>query len=117
MASMDREQKERHGLRIVFMILFWLILRLSYFITVLLAFVQWVWLWFGKPDSRLRLFSVSHARFQRQVVDYLLFNTHHKPFPFDDWPSSVAEDFQPEDETPLTSEEDAQETDVNGEKR
>ena len=51
------------------------------------------------------------------MVDYLLFNTHHKPFPFDDWPSSVAEDFQPEDETPLTSEEDAQETDVNGEKR
>lgn len=99
MSTMEREEKERHGLRILFMILFWFILRLSYFITGLLALVQWIWRWFEeRPEGRLRRFSVSLARFQRQVVDFLLFNTSRKPFPFDDWPSGDAADIRLEDE-------------------
>lgn len=99
MTTMDREAKERHGLRILFMILFWFILRLSYFITGLLGLVQWIWRWFEtRTDGRIRRFSVSLARYQRQVVDYLVFNTAHKPFPFDDWPSGDDAVSQPEDE-------------------
>ena len=113
MATLDREEKERHGLRILFMILFWLILRLSYFITGLLALVQWVWRWFEpRPDGRLTRFSVSLARYQRQVVDFLLFNSSRKPFPFDDWPSSDADAVRPEDENPIESEAPTQQSEA-----
>jgi len=113
MATLDREEKERHGLRILFMILFWFILRLSYFITGLMALVQWIWRWFEtRPDGRLRRFSVSLARYQRQVVDFLLFNTPRKPFPFDDWPSSDVDAVRPEDENPIETDEPTQQGDT-----
>ncbi|MHA7878389.1 MAG: DUF4389 domain-containing protein [Saccharospirillum sp.] len=88
MQTEQREYREQHGLRLLFMVLFWVILRLGYFVTALLAMTQWILGWFeDEPNSRLRQFSRSLARYQSEILDYLLFNRHTKPFPFDDWPS------------------------------
>lgn len=87
MAAMDREKKERHGLRILFMVGFWLVLRLGYLLTGLMALVMWIMGWFeDEPNPRLRGFGRSLATYQHQILDFLLFNSEQKPFPFDDWP-------------------------------
>lgn len=84
----QREYKEQHGLRLLFMVLFWVILRICYFVTALLAVTQWILGWFeDEPNEKLRRFSRSLATYQARILDYLLFNRDAKPFPFEDWPS------------------------------
>lgn len=88
MADVGREQTENQALRIVFMVLFWIVLRLGYWLTAIMALVQWVMRWFeDTPNPRLRRFSRSLSVYQHQILDYLLFNCEQKPFPFSDWPS------------------------------
>lgn len=91
--SNKREGGERRLLRLVFMIIFWLVLRLSVMLTVLLAAVQWIWSWFQREDNgRLRGFCQALGRYQHQLLDYLMFNTDDKPFPFADWPAERDDD-------------------------
>lgn len=88
METSKRERTEHQLLRLVFMIIFGIVLRLSVLLTALLAVVQWIWRWFQSDDNeRLRDFCLSLGRYQHQVLDYLLFNSEAKPFPFADWPS------------------------------
>lgn len=83
-----RERSEYQVLRLVFMIIFGIVLRLSVLLTGLLAVVQWVWGWVRREDNqRLREFCQALGRYQHQVLDYLLYNKEAKPFPFADWPS------------------------------
>lgn len=93
MESNTRERSEHQLLRLVFMIIFAVVLRLSVLLTALLAVVQWIWRWFQREDNeRLRDFCLALGRYQHQVLDYLLFNTEAKPFPFADWPAVAADD-------------------------
>lgn len=93
MALDEREQKERHGLRILFMAMFWIVLRLGVWLTGLMALLQWIMAWFeDEPNQRLRGFGLSLAIYLRQILDYLLFNSDRKPFPFDDWPQAEIEE-------------------------
>ena len=55
--------------------------------------VQWIWRRFQRDDNqRLRGFCIALGRYQHQVLDYLLFNTEAKPFPFADWPADQSDD-------------------------
>lgn len=93
MEPSKRERIERQLLRLVFMVIFAVVLRLSVVLTLFLALVQWVWRWFQSNDNeRLRDFCLALGRFQHQVSDYLMFNTETKPFPFADWPSDSRSD-------------------------
>ncbi|MFG1498263.1 DUF4389 domain-containing protein [Saccharospirillum sp. HFRX-1] len=89
MESNRRERSEHQLLRLVFMVIFGVVLRLSVILTFLLAAVQWIWRWFQRDDNqRLRGFCLALGRYQHQLLDYLLFNTEAKPFPFADWPAN-----------------------------
>jgi len=93
MQSNRRERSEHQLLRLVFMVIFGVVLRLSVILTFLLAAVQWIWRWFQHDDNqRLRGFCLALGRYQHQLLDYLLFNTEAKPFPFDDWPSDQTDE-------------------------
>ncbi|PTY36731.1 hypothetical protein BGP77_05430 [Saccharospirillum sp. MSK14-1] len=88
MEANRRERSEHQLLRLVFMVIFGVVLRLSVILTFLLAAVQWIWRWFqSEENERLRGFCLALGRYQHQVLDYLLFNTEAKPFPFADWPA------------------------------
>ncbi|MEX2321462.1 MAG: DUF4389 domain-containing protein [Saccharospirillum sp.] len=87
MASLNREEKEHQVIRALCMILFWVILRISLLVTAVLAIVQWVLAWFeDNPNPQLVRFCRRLGLYQKQMLDYLTFLSHNKPFPFSDWP-------------------------------
>lgn len=86
---MEREQKEHHAIRGLYMLLFWIFLRLSLLLTALVAIFQWAILWFqDEPLDALVDFSSSLNQYQHQILRYLTFKTEDKVFPFADWPSA-----------------------------
>lgn len=88
----QKEQREHHLLRLLYMVLFWIFLRVSLVVTGLIALVQWVILWFqDEPIESLLNFSGSLTRFQAQILAYLTFKTEDKVFPFADWPDAEEE--------------------------
>lgn len=84
---MVKEEREHHLFRILYMILFWIFMRVSFVVTALIALIQWVALWFKEePIESLAEFSSSLTQFQTQILSYLTFQTEEKVFPFTDWP-------------------------------
>ena len=89
---MQKEQREHHLFRLVYMILFWVFLRISLLVTGIIAFVQWVVMWFqDEPIDSLLVFSKSLTIFQTQILAYVTFKTEDKVYPFADWPSGDKE--------------------------
>ena len=85
---MEKEQREHHLFRLLFMILFWVFLRISLVVTGLISIIQWVILWFQEePIDSLMVFSRSLKLFQAQILAYLTFESEEKVFPFADWPN------------------------------
>lgn len=86
---MEKQQREHHLIRLLYMILFWIFLRVSLLVTGLIALVQWIILWFqDEPIGSLLSFSRSLKTFQAQILAFLAFETEEKVFPFADWPES-----------------------------
>lgn len=85
---MEKEQREHHAFRLIFMILFWLFLRVSFALTGLASIIQWVALWFQEePLEPLLQWNCALRRYQQQILAYLSFESEDKVFPFADWPS------------------------------
>lgn len=83
----QKEQREHHLIRLLYMVLFWIFLRVSLLVTGLMAVIQWVILWFqDEPIESLLRFARSLKRFQTQILAYLTFESEEKVFPFADWP-------------------------------
>jgi hypothetical protein len=92
---METEKREHHLIRLLYMILFWIFLRLSLVVTGFIAVIQWVILWFqDEPIESLMEFAGPLKSFQAQILSYLTFESDDKVFPFADWPSEE----KPEDE-------------------
>lgn len=84
---MEKERREHHAFRLLYMILFWIFLRVSLIVTGLIGALQWIILWFqDEPIESLLDFSSSLRLFQTQIIAYLTFETEDKVFPFADWP-------------------------------
>ena len=88
---MTKAKVEHQLLRALFMLFFWLLLRLSLIVTGALCVIQWFVLWFQEePIEPMKRFASSLRIFQAQILDYLAYTTEDKPFPFRDWPNSEA---------------------------
>lgn len=86
---MEREQKEHHAIRGLYMVLFWFFLRISLVLTALIAILQWAVLWFQDEQIEALVdFSTSLNQFQQQILLFLTFKTEAKVFPFADWPAA-----------------------------
>jgi hypothetical protein len=78
-----------HWLRFMFMVLFAIIAGVAAYVLFILVIVQFLFvLVTGDDHERLRGFGHSLAVFFAQIIRFLTYNSHHKPFPFSDWPTA-----------------------------
>lgn len=78
----------RHWLRVVFMVLFALILQVAAAVMWVVVVLQFLFsLCAGEANANLRKFGHSLATFIYQTWQFLSYNTEEKPYPFQDWPS------------------------------
>lgn len=79
----------KHWLRLVYMLLFALLLYVAGFVVALLAIVQFFFsLFTGQDNLKMREFASSFAIFIHQALKFLTYVSEDKPFPFADWPVS-----------------------------
>ena len=76
-------------LRLVFMVIYWVIIGLASLVGCVAVVLGFIWvLVTGEPNRQLQLVGQSLAAYVYEIVRYLTFNTDDKPFPFGgDWPS------------------------------
>ncbi len=80
-----------HWLRLVFMILFAIILQVASLVMCALVAIQFLWaLITGGDNDQLRRFGHSLATYIHDALQFLTYNTEQKPFPFAEWPELPA---------------------------
>lgn len=78
---------ENTWLRLLFMILFAVLLGLSDLLLLAVVILQFGFVLFGGERNRQLLdFGADLARFRYHTVRYLTFNTDERPWPFSPWP-------------------------------
>ena len=78
-----------HWLRLVYMILFALFLQVASVVMTVLVVVQFLFaLVTGNDNTNLRKFGDSLSMYIFSVLQFLIYNSEQKPFPFSDWPES-----------------------------
>lgn len=81
-------KSESFWLRSLFMVLFIIVYRIVDIVVLLIALSQWFYvLLTGDTNNSLTRFAGSLSQYIAQIVSFLGYHTHEKPFPFSDWPS------------------------------
>lgn len=91
--SLDREQLKsnllspHHWQRLAFMLIFAVLLHVASFTMWALVILQFLFaLITGNDNSNLRALGDSISNYIFQVLQFLTYNSEHKPFPFSSWP-------------------------------
>ena len=81
-------------LRLVFMVIFYLIVSLASMVATAVVVLGFFWVLFtGEANAHLRRFGGGLAAYIADVIRYLTYNTETKPFPFEgEWPSAGSEE-------------------------
>lgn len=83
----------RHWIRLIYMLLFALMLHVASIAMWLLCAMQFLFnLFTDKDNDNLRYLGKSITRFIGQALDFLTYNTETKPFPFAEWPADETSD-------------------------
>lgn len=91
---MDEKMKSNllsstHWLRLVFMVLFAVILQVAAAVMWIVVVLQFLFsLFTGQNNDNLREFGHSLSVFIYQTWQFLSYNSEEKPYPFQDWPDS-----------------------------
>lgn len=95
---MDNEQiksnitSPEHWLRLLFMLLFAVILYVAGIVMVFLVAVQFLFaLITGRDNTNLRQMGDSLSRFIYDALQFLTYNSQEKPFPFAEWPEGESQ--------------------------
>ena len=84
------EDKESIWIRGLFMLLFVLIYSLAELVILAVALIQFGWVVAtGERNGRLLRFGASLSHYVYQTLQYWLFGSEEKPFPFAEWPSAM----------------------------
>ena len=87
----------KHWIRLLFMILFALVLQVASIVVTVVVAVQFLFLLItGKDNMQLRKFGDSLSIYIFEALQFLVFKSEEKPFPFADWPESTVHDDQEE---------------------
>ena len=79
-------QDGNQWMRILYMLLFWIVLYFSLMVTGLLIFVQVLFaLITGSDNENIRKFAADLTKYINQVLLFLTYNDDRKPFPFAAW--------------------------------
>jgi len=82
-------KSEAFWLRLVFMLLTLVLVKIAAYILVLLVVAQFFYRLFSESSQQTILeFSNSTGRFILQSYRFLSYQTESKPFPFNDWPEA-----------------------------
>lgn len=86
----DKLSNKDKWIRLVFMILFAVVIYWIAFVLVwLIATFQFIYaLFVSKPNQALLPFSDSLSQYIHQIVMFLTFVSEEKPFPFKSWPKA-----------------------------
>lgn len=91
-------------IRLIYMVLFAVLLEIAGFVMLAVVIAQFLFAIFsGGANDNLRRLGDQLASFIYQTLQFLIYNTEEKPFPFSEWPESQNED--------LSSYESAEEID------
>jgi len=79
-------QNTNQWIRILYMVLFWIVLYFSMVVTGVLIFIQVLFaLITGEDNKNLREFSADLTKYINQILLFLTYNDNRKPFPFAAW--------------------------------
>lgn len=98
-----------HWIRLLFMILFAVVLYVAGIVVGVLVLVQFLFaLITGSDNTNLRQLGDSLTQYIAQTLRFLTYNSNEKPFPFADWPEAapVAEVVEPEEVVTASAEAD-----------
>ena len=80
-------------LRLVYMVLFAVLLEIAGFVMLAVVIAQFLFAIFtGSANDNLRRLGDQIASYIYQTLQFLIYNTEEKPFPFSEWPESEEED-------------------------
>jgi len=83
----DRLCSAEFWLRLVYMLVFFIIISVASYVVVAVVIAQFFWLLIvGEKNPQLLRFAKSLSTFIYEIVLFLSYNTEEKPFPFKDWP-------------------------------
>ncbi|HEY8570473.1 DUF4389 domain-containing protein [Microbulbifer sp.] len=78
-----------HWLRLVFMVLFAILLEVAGVVMLATIILQFFFaIITGGPNDNLRQLGNQIASYIYQTLQFLIYNTEEKPFPFSEWPQS-----------------------------
>ncbi|HEY0666407.1 MAG TPA: DUF4389 domain-containing protein [Gallionella sp.] len=76
----------------IFMLLILLAIHVSGTVLFLVTLIQFLLVLLSEtPNARLVTFGRSLGRYLQQCVNYLIWASEDKPFPFSDWPSGAGD--------------------------
>jgi hypothetical protein len=79
-------QDGNQWMRILYMLLFWIVLYFVLMVTGLIIFVQVLFaLITGSDNKNLRKFAADLTKYINQIILFLTYNDDRKPFPFAAW--------------------------------
>lgn len=83
----------KHWIRLIYMLLFALMLHVASIAMWVLCAMQFLFsLFTDKDNENLRYLGKSITRFIGQALDFLTYNTETRPFPFAEWPGEGTSD-------------------------
>ena len=94
MATNDAQSPIEHGgwIRLLYIVLFAIILRIADGISTLIALLQFlINLFRGQPNERLSAFGGNLGQYVAQIVHFLTYHSAEMPFPFSAWPGPLIE--------------------------
>ena len=112
-------------IRILYLILFYLIYRVTDLVLLLVMLVQTILnIFSGEPSASIKLFGKSLGVYLLQISEFLSYASDEKPFPFSDWPqaeekaASVDADAEPlnslkEDDTKTVNDRSSESSDTS----
>ncbi|MCA0894850.1 DUF4389 domain-containing protein [Microbulbifer agarilyticus] len=80
-------------LRLIYMVLFAVLLEVAGFVMLAVVIAQFLFaIVSGKANDNLRRLGDQISSYIYQTLQFLIYNTEEKPFPFSEWPESEEED-------------------------
>lgn len=78
-------------IKILYLILFYFIYRITDVILLLVLLVQTILnIFSGEPSDSIKSFGKSLGLYLQQISEFLSYASEEKPFPFSDWPELVS---------------------------
>ncbi|MBL1321174.1 MAG: DUF4389 domain-containing protein [Methylophaga sp.] len=79
-------QDGNQWMRILYMLMFWIILYFVLMVTGVIIFIQVLFaLITGSDNKHLRKFAADLTKYINQIILFLTYNEDRKPFPFAEW--------------------------------